>query len=174
MSSESLSLVVQPRQRGTPRIRPDSRTATVWESGEICRSPEANTRGGATLLVGAPPQGEQGADQCASPGGRICSRLWCPDQGRGDIDVWEIRYEPSIFVGTHSISKEQKLELSFVGYVLERLQSTVARTAGKIIGTDGTAHTVKLGESSKDSDGFLNPSTHGPRLTPQTPSHCLE
>ena len=31
-------------------------------------------------------------------------------------------YEPSIFVGTHSISKEQKLELSFVGHVLERLQ----------------------------------------------------
>src|SRR5882724_6653952 len=31
-------------------------------------------------------------------------------------------YEPSIFVGTHSISKEQELELSFVGSVLERLQ----------------------------------------------------
>src|SRR5438874_5704131 len=27
-------------------------------------------------------------------------------------------YEPSIVVGTHSISTEQKLELSFVGYVL--------------------------------------------------------
>src|SRR5438309_4495016 len=53
MSTESLSLVVQPRQRGTPRVRPDSRTATVCESGEICQPPEANTRGCATLLVGA-------------------------------------------------------------------------------------------------------------------------
>src|SRR5215510_13227341 len=34
-------------------------------------------------------------------------------------------YEPTIFVGTHSISKEQQLELSFVGYVLEHLQSTL-------------------------------------------------
>src|SRR5262245_16564205 len=35
------------------------------------------------------------------------------------------RYEPSIFVGTHSISKEQQLALSFVGYGLEHLQSTL-------------------------------------------------
>src|SRR5467141_4900684 len=55
-------------------------------------------------------------------------------------------YEPSMFVGTHSISNEQKLALSFVGYVLERLQSTLP-VAGKIIGMDGTSHTVKLGES---------------------------
>ncbi len=41
-------------------------------------------------------------------------------------------YQPTIFVGTHSISKEQQLELSFVGYVLERLQST-RPVAGKII-----------------------------------------
>ena len=39
-------------------------------------------------------------------------------------------YEPSIFVGTYSISKEQKLELSFVEYVLERLQHT-SPVAGK-------------------------------------------
>src|SRR5215813_14130237 len=31
-------------------------------------------------------------------------------------------YQPTIFVGTYSITKEQQLELSFVGYVLERLQ----------------------------------------------------
>ena len=65
-------------------------------------------------------------------------------------------YEPSIFVGTHSISKEQKLELSFVGYVLERLQST-RPVAGKIIGMDGTSHTVKLGDSSKALAPLLEP-----------------
>src|SRR5262249_18024729 len=44
-------------------------------------------------------------------------------------------YEPSIFVGTHSISKEQQLELSFVGSVLGRLQHT-SPAAGRIIGMD--------------------------------------
>src|SRR5439155_10515874 len=52
-------------------------------------------------------------------------------------------YEPTIFVGTYSISKEQQLELSFVGYVLERLQHK-SPAAGRIIGMDGTSHTVKL------------------------------
>jgi len=65
-------------------------------------------------------------------------------------------YEPSIFVGTHSISKEQKLALSFVGYVLERLQST-RPVAGKIIGMDGTSHTVRLGDSSKALTPLLEP-----------------
>ncbi len=50
-------------------------------------------------------------------------------------------YEPSIFVGTHSISKEQQLELSFVGYVLERLQHK-SPAAGRIIGMDGTEFSV--------------------------------
>src|SRR6266446_780106 len=61
----------------------------------------------------------------------------------GKSTFGKYRYEPSLFVGTYSISKEQKLALSFVGYVLERLQSTLP-VAGKIIGMDGTAHTVKL------------------------------
>jgi predicted RecB family nuclease len=65
-------------------------------------------------------------------------------------------YEPSIFVGTHSISKEQQLELSFVGYVLERFQSTLPVT-GKIIGMDGKSHTVKLRESAKALRPLLEP-----------------
>jgi predicted RecB family nuclease len=65
-------------------------------------------------------------------------------------------YEPTIFVGTHSISKEQRLELSFVGSVLERLQHT-SPIAGRIIGVDGKSHTVKLGKSSKDLMPLLAP-----------------
>src|SRR5262249_46629768 len=65
-------------------------------------------------------------------------------------------YEPSIFVGTHSISKEQQLELSFVRYVLERLQRTLP-VAGKIIGMDGTSHTVKLDHHSKALTPLLEP-----------------
>jgi predicted RecB family nuclease len=74
----------------------------------------------------------------------------------GTSTFGKYRYEPSIFAGTHSISKEQKLELSFVGYVLERLQST-SRTAGRMIGIDGTSHTVKLDHDSKDLRRLLEP-----------------
>jgi predicted RecB family nuclease len=65
-------------------------------------------------------------------------------------------YEPTIFVGTHSISKEQQLELSFVGSVLERLQHT-SPAAGRIIGMDVKSHTVKLGASAKALRPLLEP-----------------
>ena len=65
-------------------------------------------------------------------------------------------YEPSLCVGTHSISKEQRLELSFVGSVLERLQGTSPAT-GRIIGMDGKSHTIKLGESSASLTSRLEP-----------------
>jgi predicted RecB family nuclease len=65
-------------------------------------------------------------------------------------------YEPSLFVGTYSITKEQQLALSFVGYVLEQLQST-SPAAGKLIGMDGKSHTVKLGASTKALRPLLAP-----------------
>src|SRR5262249_51944121 len=86
-------------------------------------------------------------------------------------------YEPTIFVGTHSISKEQQLELSFVGYVLERLQHTSPR-AGRIIGIDGKSHTVKLEESSKALRPLLEPLHAWIRVDSPTPppivlnKHC--
>ena len=58
-------------------------------------------------------------------------------------------YEPTICVGTHTISKEQKLEVAFVGYVLERLQNKPP-VAGRIIGMNGSSHGVKLENGSKD------------------------
>ena len=65
-------------------------------------------------------------------------------------------YEPTICVGTHTISKEQKLEVAFVGYVLERLQNKPP-AAGKIIGMNGSSHTVKLENSSRDLMPILEP-----------------
>src|SRR5215510_11243988 len=65
-------------------------------------------------------------------------------------------YEPTMFVGTHNISKEQQLTLSFVGYVLEQLQST-SPAAGRIIGMDEKSHTVKLGGSAKALRPLLEP-----------------
>ncbi len=66
------------------------------------------------------------------------------------------RYEPTLCVGTHSVSKEQKLELAFAGYVLGRLQHTPP-LAGRLIAMDGTSHTVKLDKSGADLMPLLEP-----------------
>ncbi len=55
----------------------------------------------------------------------------------------DFSYEPTIFVGAHLITKEHKLELSFVGYVLNMLQG-VYPLIGRIIGLDGASHKVVL------------------------------
>ena len=44
-------------------------------------------------------------------------------------------YEPTLFIGTYRTDKYQKLELFFVGYVLEQIQGKQP-AAGKIIGMD--------------------------------------
>ena len=68
----------------------------------------------------------------------------------------EYSYEPAIVVGTHSITKEQKLELLFAGYVLEKIQGKVPEH-GKIIDVDGISHHVKLGESANILLPLLRP-----------------
>jgi predicted RecB family nuclease len=65
-------------------------------------------------------------------------------------------YEPTMCVGTHTISKEQKLALSFVGYVLGRLQNKPP-TTGKLIGMHGSSLSVKLANGSKDLLPILDP-----------------
>ncbi|MGB2841806.1 MAG: hypothetical protein WBC40_04930 [Halobacteriota archaeon] len=52
-------------------------------------------------------------------------------------------YEPTIVVGTHTITKEQKIELAFVGHVLGQVQNKFP-VVGTIIGTEKQAHKVKL------------------------------
>ncbi len=65
-------------------------------------------------------------------------------------------YEPAICVGTHSINKEQKLELLFAGYVLGKIQGKVPEH-GKIIDVDGISHQLKLGESDNILLPLLRP-----------------
>ncbi len=56
-------------------------------------------------------------------------------------------YEPMIIVGTHQVTKEQKLALLFVGYVFGQLQNKLP-AAGTIVGANGQAH--KVGMESAD------------------------
>lgn len=65
-------------------------------------------------------------------------------------------YEPTIFVGTHSISKTHKLELFFVSSVLEQIQKTPP-VAGRIVGADGKSHRVKLENGHKSLIPLLEP-----------------
>jgi predicted RecB family nuclease len=65
-------------------------------------------------------------------------------------------YEPTIFIGTYRIDKYQKLELFFIGHVLEKIQGKIP-VAGRIIGMDKKSHKVKLENSSKILIPFLEP-----------------
>src|SRR6266568_8458120 len=89
-----------------------------------------NLRKGSAVLINAHLQVDGFAADCG-----VLTRV------EGISTFGKYRYEPSICVGTHSVSKEQQLELSFVGYVLERLQHK-SPAAGRIIGMDGTEFSV--------------------------------
>ena len=66
----------------------------------------------------------------------------------GRSSLGNYHYEPTIFVGTHKISAEQKLELFFVGHILGLIQNKPPMK-GEIIGADGKSHRVKLQNSDK-------------------------
>jgi len=60
----------------------------------------------------------------------------------------EYSYEPSIFVGTHRVNKNQKLALFFVSHVLEQIQSTPP-VVGRIVVMGSKPRKVKLENSGK-------------------------
>jgi predicted RecB family nuclease len=60
----------------------------------------------------------------------------------------EYSYEPTTFVGTYRVSKDQKLELFFAGYVLGIIQGTQP-VAGIIVGIGPKSHKVKLENSGE-------------------------
>ena len=74
----------------------------------------------------------------------------------GKSSLGRFHYEPTIFVGTCSISKEQRVELFIAGYVLEHIQKK-RPIAGKIITVDGKSHKVKLEDTGKTLNPLLRP-----------------
>ena len=52
-------------------------------------------------------------------------------------------YEPTIFIGTHNVGKEHKLELAFVGHVLGKIEGQIPEK-GTIVSADGKSHGLKL------------------------------
>ena len=76
-------------------------------------------------------------------------------------------------VGSHTIKKEHRLEIFFVSYVLELVQEK-RPVSGCIIGMDGKSHRVKLENSSKTLNPFLEPLQEWvAEETPEPPSLIL-
>ncbi|MGE5660053.1 MAG: TM0106 family RecB-like putative nuclease [Actinomycetota bacterium] len=69
-----------------------------------------------------------------------CDVLTEVDQG---CSGRKLMFEPTIVVGTYSITKEQRTELLFIGKVLGKIQKQLP-AAGTIVGMDGKRHRVKL------------------------------
>ena len=66
----------------------------------------------------------------------------------------EVVYEPTLVVGTYSISEDQKTELQYVGIVLGKLQKKIP-LMGVIVGMDGKAHKLKLESGYKKVNRFV-------------------
>ena len=117
-----------------------------------------------------------GARCCSMPVSRLTSLAAVCDvltRVEGPATGGIHRYEPTLCVGTHSISPEQKLALAFAGYVLGRLQPQPPM-AGRLIAMDGTSHTVHLDTSATDLCRSLTPSKHGHGCLACAPSHPVE
>ncbi|MBF0341607.1 MAG: TM0106 family RecB-like putative nuclease, partial [Magnetococcales bacterium] len=63
-------------------------------------------------------------------------------------------YIPTHITGTHNISKEQKIYLGFIGYVLSKTQKTEV-TFGVLIGNKNTHHRIKLSIIYKEIESIL-------------------
>ena len=82
------------------------------------------------------------------------------DELQADCDVLtkvnEQTYEPTIFIGTHSINDTDRLRLMFIAYVLAKVQGSPP-AMGHIITIDGKASKVKLRQGHKALTSSLDP-----------------
>ncbi len=83
-----------------------------------------------------------------------CDLLCIEQIEEGDSD--NLRYEPRIFTGTYSVTKEQKINLLFIGYLLQKILKTTI-DKGKIISLDNSSHTIKLNDNPKWIKPLINP-----------------
>lgn len=70
--------------------------------------------------------------------------------------VDNLSYEPTIFIGTHTINNTDKLSLMFAGYILTKIQGKLP-AAGRIVNMKGESRRLKLEESQKVLMPLLEP-----------------
>ena len=66
----------------------------------------------------------------------------------GKSNLGKFSYEPVIFLGTNQIAKENRLELAFLGFLLDKIQNK-SPEKGIIIGKNGGKHQVELAKLKK-------------------------
>jgi len=74
------------------------------------------------------------------------SQLLLKKEGKSSLG--KFYYEPAIFIGTNKISIENRMELSFLGFLLEKLQNTFPGK-GVIVDKRGNLHRVDLNKLKK-------------------------
>ncbi len=79
-------------------------------------------------------------------------QAYCPILTRND----ELSYEPTIFIGTHTVNKIDKLQLMFINHVLTEIQGKSSKK-GYIINFEGKSRRLKLEESYKVIAPLLEP-----------------
>jgi predicted RecB family nuclease len=70
--------------------------------------------------------------------------------------VSKLNYEPTIFIGTHTINKTDKFQLMFVGHVLAKIQGKPTEI-GQIVNMKGESRKLKLEGSYKVIAPLLEP-----------------
>lgn len=68
---------------------------------------------------------------------------------KGISSLGKFIYEPVIFLGTNQIAKENRLELAFLGFLLEKIQTKFPEK-GVIIDKNGGKHQVELSKLKKN------------------------
>ncbi|MEM9483846.1 MAG: TM0106 family RecB-like putative nuclease, partial [Cyanobacteria bacterium P01_F01_bin.116] len=101
------------------------------------QSYKGNLKSASDFLVGTTLQTEIFETNCD-----LLTKLYEPS------DLGNFSYEPTIFVGKHSIDKYQKIHLGFIGYILGKLQKALPNK-GKIITANGKSHKIKLKKYSQ-------------------------
>jgi predicted RecB family nuclease len=87
-------------------------------------------------------------------------------------------YEPTIFIGTHGVNKEHRLELAFVGYILGKIDGHFPEQ-GTIVNAGGESHRVNLKSLSRSLRKIISPLQDWLTFSPSQPppiilnKHCL-
>ena len=101
------------------------------------------------------------------------SQLLLKKEGKSSLG--KFYYEPAIFIGTNKIAIENRMELSFLGFLLEKLQNTFPGK-GVIVDKRGSLHRVDLSKLKKTVNAavteILNFDKNPPRL--MLNSHCTQ
>ncbi len=79
-------------------------------------------------------------------------QAYCPILTRDN----KLSYEPTIFIGTHTVNKIDKLKLIFINHVLTEIQGK-SSDKGYIINVEGKSRRLKLEESYKVIAPLLEP-----------------